>query len=98
MRFVWDPRKNNVNESKHGISFEDAITVFDDPFALRAPDPKHSTDLETREWIIGESDIGHVLVVIFTERVRGNLYRIISARRANRRERRLYEEFKRVSI
>lgn len=98
MRFVWDPRKNNVNESKHGISFEDAITVFDDPFALRAPDPKHSTDLETMEWIIGESDIGHVLVVIFTERVRGNLYRIISARRANRRERRLYEEFKRVSI
>ena len=49
MRFVWDPKKDLINENKHGISFEDAITVFDDPFALRAPDPKHSTASETRE-------------------------------------------------
>lgn len=98
MKFTWDPKKAHINESKHGVSFEDAITVFDDPFALRAPDPKHSTVSETREWIIGEADLRHTLVVIFTERVQGDVYRIISARRANRHERRLYEDYKRIPI
>jgi len=66
------------------------------PFALIAPDLKHS-GAEAREWIIGESDSG-VLVVVFTKRFEGNVYRIISARRANRRERKLYEESKRLSL
>lgn len=72
-----------------------AITVFDDPYALIAPDPKHSTESEQREWIIGEADPG-VLVVIFTIRQSGRVYRIISARRANRKERKRYEESKRI--
>ncbi len=98
MKFVWDPKKAKLNESKHGIAFEDAITVFDDPNAMRAPDPKHSTPAELREWIIGEADSGHVLVVVFTERIKKDVYRIISARRSNRRERRLYETYKRIPI
>ena len=97
MRFEWDETKNAANRRKHGISFELAITAFDDPFSLVAPDPKHSTDNEKREWLIGESDNG-VLVIVFTVRQPANIYRIISARPANRRERRGYEESKRVPI
>jgi uncharacterized DUF497 family protein len=96
MRFEWDPSKDVANTRKHGVSFELAITVFDDPNALIAPDPKHSFS-EDREWIIGESDKG-VLVVIFTKRLEGKIYRIISARKANKRERKLYEEFKKLSL
>ena len=67
--------------------------MFDDPYALIAPDEKHSTAKEKREWIIGESDKG-VLVVVFTKRIQGAVYRIISARKASKQERRLYEEYK----
>ena len=77
----------------HGVVFEEAITAFDDPWALVAPDLKHSTGQERREWIIGQSDSG-VLVTVFTRR--GQVMRLISARRANRRERRRYEAFKRI--
>lgn len=96
MKFEWDENKASANIKKHGISFELAITVFDDPSALIAPDPKHSS-AEHREWIIGESDNG-VLVVIFTKRLSGQIYRLISARRANKRERSLYEEFKKLPL
>ena len=96
MKFEWDVQKARSNLSKHCISFELAITVFDDPFALIAPDDKHSVS-EDREWIIGKSDSG-VLVVVFTKRERGKILRIISARRANKRERELYEQYKRISI
>jgi uncharacterized DUF497 family protein len=97
MRFEWDTEKARFNADKHGIPFEMAITAFDDPFALIASDEKHSTDAEIREWLIGESDHG-VLVVVFTKRERGRVHRIISARPANGRERRSYEAFKRVSL
>jgi uncharacterized DUF497 family protein len=96
MKFEWDQVKAASNLKKHGVSFDLAITVFDDPNALIAPDPKHSVD-EDREWIIGESDDG-VLVVVFTRRLSGKIYRLISARKANRRERKLYEEFKRLPL
>ena len=96
MQFDWDENKSAINEKKHRIKFDEAITVFDDPFALIAQDPKHSTATEVREWTIGEADPG-VLVVVFTVR-EGSVYRIISARRANRNERRKYEESKRVSL
>jgi uncharacterized DUF497 family protein len=96
LEFEWDPAKAESNARKHHVRFMLAITVFDDPYALIAPDPKHST-AEAREWIIGESDKG-VLVVVFTKRLNGQVYRIISARRANRRERKLYEEFKKLSL
>lgn len=95
MDFSWDPGKESANQRKHGITFKLAITAFDDPFALIASDSKHSSRSEIREWLIGESD-KEVLVVIFTKRVRGRVYRIISARRANRRERKRYEEYKRI--
>lgn len=97
MDFSWDPGKDAVNKQKHGVSFKEAMTAFDDPYALIAPDPKHSTGSEIREWLIGQSDVG-VIVAVFTKRVKGRVYRIISARRANRRERGLYEEYKRISI
>jgi hypothetical protein len=97
MEFEWDAGKARRNFHKHGIAFDRAITAFDDPYALIAPDDKHSGTGEIREWLIGESDNG-VLVVVFTRRHAGKAYRIISARRASRRERRSYEEFKRVSL
>ena len=97
MRFDWDPKKAASNYEKHGVRFLDAITAFDDPYALVAFDPGHSTANEMREWLIGASDRG-VLVVVFTVRQPGNLYRLISARPANRREKAKYGESKRVSI
>lgn len=97
MDFTWDIKKGEANAVKHGISFKVAITAFDDPFQLRAPDLKHSSLSEKREWLIGEADVG-VLVIIFTIRQPGNIFRIISARKANRRERRQYEQNKRLPI
>ena len=93
MRFEWDDAKGTANESKHGVTFEQAITAFDDPYALIAPDPSHSTSREERRWLIGEADAG-VLVVVFTIRGAGDVYRLISARRANRKERKGYEQSK----
>ncbi|MEK7745899.1 MAG: BrnT family toxin, partial [Elusimicrobiota bacterium] len=61
-------KKSEANAVKHGISFEAAVTAFDDPFQLRAPDPKHSSPGEKREWLIGKADMG-VLVIIFTIRL-----------------------------
>jgi uncharacterized protein len=97
MEFEWDPKKAETNQKKHKISFELAVTAFDDPYALIAPDPKHSSSSELREWLIGESDKG-VLVIVFTQRKQGRFYRIISARKANRQERTLYEEYRTIPI
>jgi uncharacterized DUF497 family protein len=97
MRFDWDERKATSNLRKHRISFEAGITAFDDPFALIAADRAHSTTSEERQWLIGESDVG-VVVVVFTIRHPGNVYRLISVRPASRRERVRYEEAKRVSL
>ena len=74
-----------------------AITVFDDPYALIAPDKKHSNAIEKREWIIGKSDKG-ILVVVFVQRNQGQIYRIISARKANKKEKKLYEEYKTIPL
>ncbi|MBI2346860.1 MAG: BrnT family toxin [Deltaproteobacteria bacterium] len=98
MRFEWDPRKAVDNEGKHGISFEEAMTAFDDPMALRAPDVKHSTEKEERQWLIGETDLGYVTVVVFTVRAGGRVYRLISARHAGRSERRQYETCKKIPL
>ena len=93
--FCCEEVKARRNVAKHGVSFEMAITAFDDPFARVVDDPAHSTPHEKREWLIGESD-GGVLVVIFTIRHPGPAYRLISARKAGRRERSFYETLKRV--
>ena len=97
MQFEWDAGKARRNFYKHGIAFDGAITAFDDLYALIAPDEKHSSTGKIREWLIGESDQG-VLVVVFAKRHGGQVFRIISARRSSRRERRGYEEVKGVSL
>jgi hypothetical protein len=97
MRFEWDESKAAANRAKHGVSFGDALTGFDDPFALVARDDAHSTPDEERRWLIGGGDTA-VFVVVFTVREEGNLYRLISARRAGRRERSRYEYLKGISV
>lgn len=89
--FEWDPRKAEANAAKHGISFDDAVTVFLDPEALDGPDLQHSS-AESRFLRLGRSARGHVLMVAYTFRRSGDgeAIRIISARRASRREREAY--------
>lgn len=87
--FEWDRRKAAGNLSKHGISFEEGLTVFADRLARIHDDPDHSAG-EHREIIVGQSSEGRLLVVCFVEA--GGTVRIFSARRATRRERRDYEE------
>lgn len=89
VEFEWDGAKAASNQVKHGVGFEEALTVFDDPLAAIFDDEEHS-DREPREIIIGHSDQSQLLVVIFTER--SGRVRIISARLATRRERNDYEE------
>ena len=91
------PQKAQANRRKHKISFEEALTAFDDPYALIAPDEKHSTLHEKREWLIGESTPG-VLVIVFTLRESRTKVRIISARKAKRKERKLYEKAKTIPL
>jgi uncharacterized protein len=90
--FEWDRAKAARNLRKHGVSFDEAATVFLDLFALDATDVKHSA-AEARFHRIGRSAIGRVLVVIYTARsaAHGETIRIISARRANSKERAAYE-------
>jgi uncharacterized DUF497 family protein len=87
--FEWDPRKDTTNRRKHGVEFEEATTVFDDPLSVTIPDPDHDRD-EHRFVIIGMSGERSLLVVIHT--IRGERIRLISARLATKHERRKYEE------
>ena len=89
--FEWDPRKAEANAAKHGVTFDDAVTVFLDPDALDGADVQHSS-AESRFRRLGQSADGRVLVVAYTLRRSGDAetIRIISARRASRRERAAY--------
>ena len=89
MQFMWDPAKARENLRKHGVSFEEATTVFANPLARIFDDPDHSIG-EQREIIIGHSARERLLLVSFTER--GEAVRIISARRTDAPERHDYEE------
>ena len=89
MEFEWDPSKAAANLKKHGVSFEEAKTVFDNPLAVIFDDEAHSIN-ERREIIIGHSRRNRLLLTAFTERS-GNV-RIISARLATRNEREDYEQ------
>ena len=89
MEFEWDEIKAAANIDKHGVSFEEARTVFENPRSAIFEDEAHS-QTELREIIIGHSDRNRVLLVSFTERE--TVIRIISARVATRRERINYEE------
>ena len=89
MQFEWSENKAASNLSKHGVSFEEAKTVFDDPLYVDFYDPDHSED-EERYLIVGESSRGRLLIVSYTER--GDSIRLISARELTRAERSAYEE------
>ena len=89
MDFEWDDAKAEANERKHGVSFAEAMTVLADPLSLTGFDPDHSDD-EDRYITMGLSAAGRLLLVSHTDR--GEKVRIISARKAGRRERRDYED------
>lgn len=88
MRFEWDDNKAESNAVKHGITFEEAVTVFADPYLLFTQDSEHSQG-EEREWAIGATENGLLTVVVFT--MRDDRIRIISARMATKRECQSYE-------
>jgi uncharacterized protein len=85
LSFEWDPKKAESNEAKHGVSFEEAKTVFYDERALVIPDPDHSK-VEERFVIMGMSALSRVLVVVHCFRSNNNVIRIISARKAGTKE------------
>lgn len=87
--FEWDAEKAKSNAQKHGVTFDEAATVFGDPLSLLMPDPDHSSS-EERYLVLGMSRRRRLLVVAFAERP--PYTRLISARQATRRERRRYEE------
>jgi uncharacterized protein len=89
MHFEWDPAKARKNLQKHGVSFEEASSVFYDPLAVTGADPDHSEG-EERLITFGMSSQGRLLVVAHTER--SEAIRIISARITTQPERHIYEE------
>jgi len=89
LNFEWDPGKATLNERKHGVSFEEAQSVFSDDRARLIDDPDHSEE-EERFILLGLSSSLRVLVVVHCYRTSGNVIRIISARKATREEQRYY--------
>jgi len=89
MNFAWDPKKAAANLRKHGVAFEEATTVFRDALSVSGFDPDHSVG-ERRFITFGVSNIGRLVVVSHNDE--GSTIRIISARLATRRERKIYEE------
>ncbi len=89
IEFEWDADKATINVNKHGVAFEEAVTVFDDSVAEIISDEEHSDD-EVREIIVGYSESHRLLVVCYTDR--DELIRIISAREATSHERRNHED------
>jgi uncharacterized DUF497 family protein len=92
VRFVWDPPKAAANIREHGVSFPGAITVFDDDHALTRDDP--DADEEPRFVTLGLSDVGNLLVVVYTYRG-PDVLRVVSAWKANKRQRISHEEGRR---
>lgn len=89
MIYEWDPSKAKANLREHGVSFDEAASVFLDPLAVTFPDPDHSGE-ELREITIGHS--AKQRVVFLSHTLRGDRTRLISARKVTRRERKQYEE------
>ena len=90
LRFEWDENKNAINIRKHGITFEEAVSVFFDADAVEFDDYKHS-DFEERFLIIGFTEIGRLCIVCHCYRDDGGTVRIISARKATKHEAEIYE-------
>ena len=93
MRFEWDAEKASINQKKHGVTFEEAQTVFGDYDALRIFDPDHSED-EDRFILLGLSTVLRILVVCHCYREDDERMRIISARKATKKESAAYERRK----
>jgi len=91
IRFVWDESKNRLNRRKHGVSFEEAKTVFYDEKTIQFPDPDHSQQ-EDRFLMLGMSYWLRILMVCHCFREDDSVIRIISARKATRKEIERYEE------
>ncbi len=89
LKFEWDDAKNDINRRKHGVSFEEATSVFDDEYALVVSDPDHSAE-EERFIILGYSLRANLLVVCHCYRAQESVIRIISARKATTNETRQY--------
>lgn len=89
MRFEWDPPKAEANLHAHGVSFAEAVTVLEDDFALTREDP--AAVEEPRFVTLGLSNLGHLLVVVYTYRD-PDAIRLISAWKANKRQREAYEK------
>jgi uncharacterized protein len=89
LKFEWDEEKAEINETKHGVSFLEAKTVFNDPYAITIPDPEHS--ITEDRWVdMGMSSRFRILYVVYTER--RTAIRIISCRPATPKERKIYEQ------
>lgn len=93
LKFSWDVVKARQNERKHRVSFREATTVFGDAFSVLEDDPDHS-DSEERWLLLGLSERDRLLVVVFADR--GDIIRIISARRADAHERNDYQSSRRI--
>lgn len=91
LRFDWDPAKDIANRDSHGVSFAEAQTVFSDELARFTHDPDHSND-EDRFLLLGLSSVLRLLVVCHCYRKSDEVIRIISARKATRKERRQYNQ------
>ncbi len=90
-RFTWDPRKAAQNVTKHGVSFVEAQSIFEDDHALLIPDPDHSID-EDRYILLGLSGALRVLVVVHCQQHDGEIIRLISARKATKQEQNTYTD------
>ncbi|MDR3341969.1 MAG: BrnT family toxin [Treponema sp.] len=89
-RFIWNRRKNEENKSKHKLSFEKASEVYADPFTMEQYDEAHSTETEERHTVIGI--VNKVVVIFLVTTEQGDRIRIISARKAERKEQEAYYE------
>ena len=97
IRFVWDEKKNLINQDKHGVSFEEAQTVFYDEYALLEFDEKHS-EIEDRFRILGLSKKGRLLIVVHCTKESESVIRLISSRKATETEKLGYERERRKGL
>ncbi len=91
INFEWDENKNEINKKKHGLSFETAQEVFYDEFAVVFDDPDHSVG-EERFLIIGMTESSKICIVSHCYRNSDNIIRLISAREATKKEKKIYQE------
>ena len=91
IEFEWDPEKAKLNKKNHNVSFEEARSIFYDEYAIQFYDEEHSELEEDRFLMLGLSSESRILIVCHCEKDSGNVIRIISARKATKKERSFYE-------